>query len=260
MTILSSLGDAAPAEGVGASEGLAAAPAAQPARPRARRRHFAAARELRRKRPRPTEPLDGDAARRRARTPFARTQCAAAAGRLRPGLSRNTPSKRRRSPPCVMRWVQSCRAIRPIRRSRWTVEWRMVAANAHVAPLLESFRDAGLLKPPINVLRLSLSEGGLAPRIANLPQWRAHLLARLRRQAQASCDPALIALLAELEALAPCAGASPAAGNRRRTTLSRRSNSTARPAPVADLDNDGVRRAPRRYCFGTGDRDVLSGG
>jgi transcriptional regulator with XRE-family HTH domain len=80
-------------------------------------------------------------------------------------------------------------------------QWRMVAANAHVAPLLEGVRDAALLKPPVNVLRLSLSEGGLAPRIANLPQWRSHLLARLRRQAQASCDPVLIALLAELEAL-----------------------------------------------------------
>ncbi|HEY1940549.1 MAG TPA: helix-turn-helix transcriptional regulator [Roseiarcus sp.] len=88
-------------------------------------------------------------------------------------------------------------------------QWRMVAANAHVAPLLEGVRDAGLLKPPINVLRLSLSEGGLAPRIANLPQWRAHLLARLRRQAQASCDPALVALLAELEALAPVRGREP---------------------------------------------------
>ena len=82
-------------------------------------------------------------------------------------------------------------------------QWRLVAANAHVAPLLDGVRDTALLKPPINVLRLSLSEGGLAPRILNLPQWRAHLLARLRRQAQASCDPALVALLAELEALSP---------------------------------------------------------
>jgi transcriptional regulator with XRE-family HTH domain len=81
--------------------------------------------------------------------------------------------------------------------------WRMIAANAHVAPLLEGVRDPALLRPPVNVLRLSLSEDGLAPRIANLRQWRAHLLERLRRQVQSSGDPALASLLAELEALAP---------------------------------------------------------
>lgn len=84
--------------------------------------------------------------------------------------------------------------------------WNMAAANAYVAPLLEGVREPALLKPPVNVLRLSLHDGGLAPRIANLPQWRAHLLARLRRQVQASCDPALAALLAELEALEPRRG------------------------------------------------------
>jgi hypothetical protein len=31
-------------------------------------------------------------------------------------------------------------------------------------------------------LRLSLHPRGLAPRIANLREWRAHLLSRLRRQ------------------------------------------------------------------------------
>jgi transcriptional regulator with XRE-family HTH domain len=81
--------------------------------------------------------------------------------------------------------------------------WRMVAANAHVAPLTSGVRDPDLLKPPVNVLRLSLHEAGLAPRIANLPQWRAHVLTRLRQQVQASCDPVLAALLAELEALDP---------------------------------------------------------
>jgi hypothetical protein len=57
-----------------------------------------------------------------------------------------------------------------------------------------------LLKPPINVLRLSLHPGGLAPRIANLAEWRAHLLERLRRQVELSADPALVGLLAELRA------------------------------------------------------------
>lgn len=78
--------------------------------------------------------------------------------------------------------------------------WRLVAANPAVAPLLAGVTDAGLLRPPINVLRLSLHPGGLAPRIANLPEWRAHILDRLRRQTETSADPALAALLAELAA------------------------------------------------------------
>ncbi|GAN78222.1 transcriptional regulator XRE [Acidisphaera rubrifaciens HS-AP3] len=79
--------------------------------------------------------------------------------------------------------------------------WHMVAANEAVPPLLAGVADAALLRPPVNVLRLSLHPGGLAPRIANLPDWRAHVLDRLRRQAEASADPALAALLAELVAL-----------------------------------------------------------
>src|SRR6185436_13787809 len=59
--------------------------------------------------------------------------------------------------------------------------WTLVAANKAVAPLLAGV-DATLLKPPVNVLRLSLHPKGLARRIANLAEWRAHLLARLRRQ------------------------------------------------------------------------------
>jgi transcriptional regulator with XRE-family HTH domain len=79
--------------------------------------------------------------------------------------------------------------------------WRLVAANAAVAPLLAGVADPALLAPPANVLRLSLHPGGLAPRVANLPEWRAHLLARLRRQVEASADPALADLLTELTAL-----------------------------------------------------------
>jgi MmyB-like transcription regulator ligand binding domain len=55
-----------------------------------------------------------------------------------------------------------------------------------------------LLQPPINVLRLSLHPQGLAPRIANLKQWRTHLLDRLRRQIEVSGDAVLEKLFAEL--------------------------------------------------------------
>ena len=75
--------------------------------------------------------------------------------------------------------------------------WSLVAAN-RVVPALLTGISPELLQPPINVLRLSLHPEGLAPRIANLPEWRAHLLARLSHQVELTADPRLEALLAEL--------------------------------------------------------------
>jgi transcriptional regulator with XRE-family HTH domain len=85
--------------------------------------------------------------------------------------------------------------------------WTMVASNAAVARLVDGVA-ASLLAPQVNVLRLSLHPEGLAPRIANLAEWRAHLLDRLRRQIEASADPVLVDLLAELEAY-PCRAGGP---------------------------------------------------
>jgi len=75
--------------------------------------------------------------------------------------------------------------------------WTLVAANDAVQRLLKG-SDAAMLAPPVNVLRLSLHPDGLAPRIANLAEWRAHLLARLHRQIDVSGDPVLGDLLREL--------------------------------------------------------------
>jgi transcriptional regulator with XRE-family HTH domain len=75
--------------------------------------------------------------------------------------------------------------------------WTLLASNSAVTPFLAGVA-AELLRPPLNVLRLSLHPEGLAPRILNLAEWRAHLLARLRRQIDVSADPVLIALLDEL--------------------------------------------------------------
>src|SRR5699024_9157551 len=63
--------------------------------------------------------------------------------------------------------------------------WDLVDANGALSPLLEGVADPALLEPPVNVLRLSLHPDGLAPRIANLPQWRAHLLRRLSAEVDA---------------------------------------------------------------------------
>jgi hypothetical protein len=55
-----------------------------------------------------------------------------------------------------------------------------------------------LLQPPVNVLRVGLHPDGMAPRIVNLAEWRAHVLARLRRQIDVSGDPVLQDLFDEL--------------------------------------------------------------
>lgn len=83
--------------------------------------------------------------------------------------------------------------------------WGLVAANRAVGLLLQDV-DERLLEPPVNVLRLSLHPEGLAPRIVNLAQWRAHLLERLCREALAGGDPALSVLHDELAAY-PAEGA-----------------------------------------------------
>jgi transcriptional regulator with XRE-family HTH domain len=75
--------------------------------------------------------------------------------------------------------------------------WTMVAANTAVAPLMVGVAPS-LLVPPVNVMRVGLHPQGLAPRTVNLPEWRDHLLARLRRQVDLSADPVLSDLLREL--------------------------------------------------------------
>ncbi len=78
--------------------------------------------------------------------------------------------------------------------------WNLVAANDAAGALLAGV-DPALLAPPTNVLRASLHPDGLAPRIVNLAEWRHHLLARLRDDAERSGDPILFALHQELRAL-----------------------------------------------------------
>jgi transcriptional regulator with XRE-family HTH domain len=75
--------------------------------------------------------------------------------------------------------------------------WTLIRANAAIAPLLTGVAPF-LLEPPINVLRLSLHPQGLAPRIANLFEWKTHLLHRLARQIIDTADPILATLHEEL--------------------------------------------------------------
>ena len=75
--------------------------------------------------------------------------------------------------------------------------WTLVAAN-DAAQALMTGADPSLLTPSVNVLRLSLHPLGLARRILNLAEWKAHVLARVRRQIDASGEPVLGELLREL--------------------------------------------------------------
>ena len=88
---------------------------------------------------------------------------------------------------------------------RW---WEMVAANSAIALLTEGVAPE-LLAPPANVMRVALHPDGMAPRIVNFAEWRAHLLERLRHQVSVTGDAALAALYDEVSGYPgpPAAGA-----------------------------------------------------
>ncbi|MGI8416746.1 MAG: helix-turn-helix domain-containing protein [Nakamurella sp.] len=78
--------------------------------------------------------------------------------------------------------------------NRW---WELLDSNTAMRQLIADVSPE-LLRPPVNVLRLSLHPEGLAPRIVNLGQWRAHLLGQLSRRVERTADGKLTALLDEL--------------------------------------------------------------
>ena len=74
--------------------------------------------------------------------------------------------------------------------------WDIVLSN-RALPQLYVDCSAELLRPPVNAVRLTLHPLGLAPRIVNLAEWRGHVIAVLRQQAEATADAGVQALLAE---------------------------------------------------------------
>lgn len=78
--------------------------------------------------------------------------------------------------------------------NRW---WELLDSNRAMRLLMAEVSPE-LLQPPVNVLRLSLHPDGLAPRIVNLGQWRAHLLGQLSRRVERTRDHKLTTLLDEL--------------------------------------------------------------
>lgn len=76
--------------------------------------------------------------------------------------------------------------------------WDIVDANAAVDQLLVGC-DPAVLEPPVNVVRVCLHPGGIAPRIRNLDQWAAHLYQQVTHRAEHTHDPRHRQLVAEIE-------------------------------------------------------------
>jgi transcriptional regulator with XRE-family HTH domain len=133
--------------------------------------------------------------------------------------------------------------------NRW---WELVEANAGIALFTRDVAP-GLLEPPVNVLRLSLHPDGMAPRIANHSECRAHLLTRLHRQAETTGDPRLAALRDELEAYPGGESAPPRTAPPRTAPPRTAPPRTAPPGTAPPGTADVV--VPLRY---RGDRQELS--
>ena len=135
--------------------------------------------------------------------------------------------------------------------------WRVVASNAALPQLYDGVAPE-LMKPPVNAMRLSLHPRGLAPRIANLGEWRAHLLFRLRRQVELTADAVLIDLLREVGNY-PATGRPAGPGDRARTRNRGAvpDQDDGRRALLLQHDH-GVRNAGRRDALRAGARIVFS--
>jgi len=76
--------------------------------------------------------------------------------------------------------------------------WNLLRANAPALWLCTGV-DPALLEPPANVVRLSVADAGLRPRIVNFDEYARHLAERVRSAAVASRDPGINALADDLD-------------------------------------------------------------
>jgi transcriptional regulator with XRE-family HTH domain len=88
--------------------------------------------------------------------------------------------------------------------------WNVVASNGALPQIYEGC-SPDLLRRPVNAVRLMLHPFGMAPRLVNYVEWRAHTIAILRHQLDASIDPVIGGLLSEVMSYPAPAGAAGAA-------------------------------------------------
>ncbi len=84
----------------------------------------------------------------------------------------------------------------------------LLEANAAFTLFIEGCAPE-LLRPPVNVRRLTLHPDGLARRVINLPEWGRHVTEALRNKVRISPDPELEELIAELDGYLPPAELGP---------------------------------------------------
>jgi transcriptional regulator with XRE-family HTH domain len=96
--------------------------------------------------------------------------------------------------------------------------WNLLGAN-RALELFTDLVDPQLLTPPVNVLRVSLHPRGLAPHVLDLPEYAAHLVSRVRRQAERAASTGLRGLVDELVGYCHDAGVDPTAQPRDRIVL-----------------------------------------
>jgi transcriptional regulator with XRE-family HTH domain len=90
--------------------------------------------------------------------------------------------------------------------------WNVVLSNSALPQLYEGC-SPDLLRKPINAVRLVLHPRGMAPRVVNFVEWRAHTVTVLRQQIETRADPVIQALLAEVMSYpAPASGMALATG------------------------------------------------
>lgn len=75
--------------------------------------------------------------------------------------------------------------------------WNVVLSNSALPQLYEGC-SPDLLRRPVNAVRLILHPLGMAPRLVNFVEWRAHSIAILRQQLDANIDPVIGGLLSEV--------------------------------------------------------------
>lgn len=75
--------------------------------------------------------------------------------------------------------------------------WNLIDANGAAGMFMDG-APPELLEPPLNVLRLSMHPDGMARDIVNLPEWRAHMIDRVRRHVALTADASLAQLYREL--------------------------------------------------------------
>jgi transcriptional regulator with XRE-family HTH domain len=77
--------------------------------------------------------------------------------------------------------------------------WNIVLANAAAQRMLGVLPPSLAQQQPLNIMRIGLHPEGMATHTANFDEWGGTMLRELQRLAEASLDPALQALLDEVQ-------------------------------------------------------------